>query len=463
MAVTWTGADADPARGQKIGGVYRPSTEVTDHSNANVPWSISWCLAQGGAGVVIELPPDDYDMGTGALTLPDWATIRGAKHQLGIGASGHVARLKFTLASGTAITTGEYATIEDLQVVNDSGAYDDNTYVYSGSTAVGVLTGGTGGILRNVTFQKWDKAVKFSGSPYYFRSENVEFNRCDEGYHAETETPFNLQISNPTSQMTNVFFGGTGVYARNIKVFGGSIEHYEAVARNFNEIAFFGTYFETQAGRAGTDVYAIDPGANNATVALYGCLAYLDGTARFVNLSGYEDASLVSSGNTFEGYDASAANAIVFYLPATGSVSTSGDRVSSAFQDTAQYTNTAAAFLLYDMQMPLLPAGNALVALSGRRSVGGQGFTMTARATAPTSPTLGQTVLADGSGWNPLSWADGRPYWVMWQGDRWYPLSGEVPTIAAANADTSGATLPQLEAEVNEIKAILRTRQILAP
>jgi len=29
------------------------------------------------------------------------------------------------------------------------------------------------------------------------------------------------------------------------------------------------------------------------------------------------------------------------------------------------------------------------------------------------------TVLADGVNWDPLSLAAGRPYWTIWQGDRW--------------------------------------------
>lgn len=45
---------------------------------------------------------------------------------------------------------------------------------------------------------------------------------------------------------------------------------------------------------------------------------------------------------------------------------------------------------------------------------------------------------------------------------RWCRQAGIVET-QAANPDTSGATLGQLETEVNQLKAVLRTFGLIAP
>lgn len=393
------------------------------------------------------------------FTLPDWVHMYGVVYQIGVGTSSAAVQLIPTNTAGDFITAGANPLLENFAIRTTTGSVDTTTATFSGNTVTGLKTAGNV-TLRNMQFIHLYHAIGLGGSPYYVRTQNVEFNRCDVGYYAATVTPYNLHIDAPVSRLTRAFFAGSGVYGRNIKVLGGSIEGFRTVASSFKEISFFGTYFESTW--TGSDTFAIDPLTSNSSVSLFGCLVYINGIKRFVNGSGYTNFSLTSHGNVWEGYDATAAGNIIFYLPSSGNINLAGDRVSSNFQDTALYVNSVSVALNHNIQMPILPATNSQAAYSGltfTRSIGNVTATLTAE---PTQKVVGMKVLAHGTAWDPLGWGYGRPYEVMWQGDRWYPVSGNVPTISSANPDTSGATLAALETEVNQIKAALRISKIIA-
>lgn len=357
---------------------------------------------------------------TGALTLQSWTQLVGETMPLGVGSGNGPVRLVFNLASGVAITCSDNPIFENLTFVNTAGTYNDTTAALSGTTATAIQTSGNA-VLKDCNFYFWYECVDLAGSCYYFKSTNVEFARCTYGYVAKTATPYDVNIEAPTSRLTDTFLAGTATYLpRNVKVFGGSIEGYSKIARYFTDISFFGTYFETITQKAGA--FAIDPGANGASVSLYGCLVYLDYTARFVNLASLTNAMLTSAGNVFDGVGPAAS--YVFYLPSSGTVNLSGDRFGTGHANDCRYVDTLSFTDSQHIVLPKLPAANVLAGYSGLTYLGNRGYAMAALAAAPTSPVTGQTVLADGSGWDPLTRAYGRPYWVTWQGDRWRTPGG---------------------------------------
>jgi len=356
---------------------------------------------------------------TGALIAPSWIELVGAQYQIGIGGTGQAVALKFPQTSGVGITCGDNCVIRNIQLINTGGTYNDGTATLSGTTARGVSFS-TNITLEEVTFTNWATCVEFGTSSYYVKTSRVEFNRCTYGYKVNGGTPYNVHIDAPISRLTEVFITGDATYKpRNIKVIGGSIEGYSKVANNFTDIAFFGTYFETASPRTGC--YAIEM-STGGSVALYGCLIYMNQTDRFINASGLTGVGISSGGNIFDGV--APASAVCFYLPDSGSVELSGDRFGTGHPNSALYVHSIATALNFSIIMPELPSGNLQAGYSSMNFIGSRGFTMKLLTTAPTTTVTGMTVLADGTSWDPLTRAAGRPYWVTWQGDRWRTPGG---------------------------------------
>lgn len=385
---------------------------VTDNTTA-----IQAALDSGAFQVVF--PAGVYV--TGALTIPDWVELVGETYPIGIAAGEGPVTLQFSLTTGTAITCGDNPVIRNLAFKNVGGTYNDTTDVLSGTTATCIQTN------NNVTidecsFTFWEVCINIGGSPYYCKTNRLWFNRCTYGYLNDTNATYNFNINEPFSAKTDIFFSGTAsVLPRNIKVFGGSIEGYSKIATYFTEISFFGTYFETVATKAGA--FAIDPIATGCSVSLYGCLVYLNNTARFVNLSGLDNCMLTSVGNVFEGIGP--ASGVVFQLPnKPGNVHLSGDKFGLGHPNSCVYVTPAASIGNFNIAMPDIGSSNAIGVYSHAFSCGQQGMIMTALTAEPTNKLSGMMVLANGVSWDPLARAAGRPYWTVWQGDRWFDVSG---------------------------------------
>lgn len=358
---------------------------------------------------------------TGSLTLPSWIHLVGETFEIGVGSGEGGATLLFDLGSGTALTCGDNPVIQYITFKNTAGTYEEATLTLLGTTASCIQL--TGNITMDYcNFYYWYICIKVGFSCYYMRTSNIEFARCTTGYFAPDDVPYDTNIIAPISRLTDTFIAGVSAYGwRNIKIYGGSIEGYRVVAQYFNDISIFGTYFETSAPRSGC--FAIDPLKPVSTVALYGCLIYTNYTARFVNMSG-QPGTILSSGNIFDGIGP--ASGTCFYLPDSGNVSLSGDRFGNEHATTFTYVNSTAVAGGYNIIFPNLPTTNSQYAYASQALVGLKGIAMSARTSAPSASTLvlGAMMLADGNSWDPLARGYGRPYWVVWQGDRWYPVSG---------------------------------------
>lgn len=357
---------------------------------------------------------------TGALTIPNYMHLVGETMPQGIANGDGPVRLVFNLASGTAITCGFNPTFENITFKNTAGTYNDTTDTLSGTTAICIETVDDAQIF-NCNFYFWQICVGLGPSCYYFRSSNVEFARCSVGYKGLAGSPYDINIETPTSRKTAIFFSAQNATpARNVKIFGGSIEGYSRIAENVIDLSIFGTYFETVATRAGC--FAIEPGVNDAVVSIYGCLIYLNFTDRFVNMGGYDRCVITSSGNVFEG--TAPASSYVFYYPDSGTVNLTGDRFAGSHPNSCRYVSSLDLNGAQNVCFPVLPSANILGAYSGVTLLGRGGYAMPALTAAPSSPPTGLTVLADGVSWDPLTRAYGRPYWVVWQGDRWRTPGG---------------------------------------
>lgn len=373
-----------------------------------------------GAKKVI-FPAGTYVASSG-LTLPDWLHIEGEASQPTIGVGSGATVLKFTQTSGVALTLGHSPLIEKMVIWNSGGSYNDTTKTLSGTTAIALDLAANNVVLNEVSFHLWETCIRFGASSFYVKTREVEFNRCTNGYKTNGTAPYDVHIDAPISRDTTNFFAGQTAYpARNVKVFGGSVEGYQSVASGVLDYTSFGTYYETISQRAGA--YGIDPGVNGASVSLFGNTIYLTHTSRFVNLSGLTNCALSGHGNQFEG--AGGATTICYYLPSTGSVDLGGDLFGTGHNNATLYVDSISNLAKFNgITMPLLPAANTQVGYSGMQIIGARGFISLGLAAAPADKTSGMTVLADGDTWDPLTRASGRPYWVIWQGDRWFALSG---------------------------------------
>lgn len=360
---------------------------------------------------------------TGPLTIPNWVHLVGETYPIGIGGGSGPVTFKFFLTSGVALTCGNNPVIQNIAFQNAGGTWTESTLTLSGTSAICIKT------VDNITieqcsFSLWYECVNLSGSPYYVKTSKLWFNRCTYGYRATTATPYNLHIDAPHSSLTDIFISGTSAtyLPRNIKVFGGSIEGYSCVAQYFTDISFFGTYFETQAPRVG--VFAIQASTAGQSVALFGCCIYMNQTSRFVNMSGLTGVSLTSNGNVFDGVAPS--TSYCFLLPNSGSVFLAGDRFGTGHPSTATYVDSIAAAARFTIVHPPMPAGNSHASYGGRVYTGQAGLYMSTLSAEPTTKISGMMVCADGSAWDPLTRAAGRPYWTVWQGDRWRAVDGGV-------------------------------------
>jgi hypothetical protein len=357
---------------------------------------------------------------TGPLTLPDYAHLVGQTMPQGVANGDGPVRLVFNLMSGDAITCGFNPVIENITFKNTGGTYNEVTKNLSGTTASCIKVQDDVQI-HSCNFYFWSVCIELGGATYYTRFYNNEFVRSTTAFLSGPIGAYDVHIDSPTSRAVNVFISGDPTSPpRNVKIFGGSIEGYEKIAENFIDLSIFGTYFETIPERAGA--FAIEPNGNSSSVSLYGCLIYLNHTDRFVNMSGYDQCMLYSAGNVFDGV--APAGSIIFYLPDTGTVNLAGDRFGLGHANSCQYVDRFTFTGSSNIHVPALPAANVQSAFSGALHIGARGYTMVTLTSAPSSPPTGLTVLADGTSWDPLSRAYGRPYWVTWQGDRWRTPGG---------------------------------------
>ncbi len=357
---------------------------------------------------------------TGSLRLPDWLHIQGEAYQPGIGGDGRAAELRFAITSGAGLTCGLNPVIQNLFLQNTGGTYDEAARTL-GRTTARAIDLRENALIEDCSFSLWHECIRTGRETFYLKTERLHFNRCVHGYRSVTSPPYNMHIDAPHSVLTSVFLSGQpGAAPRNVKVFGGSIEGYAAVARYVSELCFFGTYFESDAPHR--DVVAIDPRTDEASVSLFGCLVFMNRTARFVGMAGLERAALTSVGNIFGGIGQD--GGVCLSLPASGSVFAAGDRFDDAHPAACRYVDPIAAAGRYNIVMPILPPGNVLSAHSGIQFVGARGFAMTALAAEPTTKAQNMTVLADGRTWDPLGRGTGAAYWTMWLGSRWGTMDG---------------------------------------
>lgn len=360
------------------------------------------------------------------LTMGDYVTMEGNAYAFSNTESFNSARLHFNMASGVAITVGVAPVLERLTFVNceATATFNDATHAYGANTAV-CLGSVNNATIRDCTFILWKACIKLGSSCYYLRTFDVDFNRCDSGYITDgTNAPYNVELNTPRSTYVNIFFNGNGVFVTNLKIIGGCIEDYDYVVSQYVNVSVYGTYFETSS--PGGAAIPFDPGGNDCSTSIYGILMYLNSTNRVVNGSGRTNCSITMSGNRFRAYDASAAGATVLVLPTSGEITCVGDAFDSNVRNDVTYVGVAGlvhGIILY----PIMPAGNTHAGASGKVFVGKlSGISSIANASAPSTTGLagGTMFLADGSGWDPLSRSAGRPYWVVWQGDRWMGVSG---------------------------------------
>jgi hypothetical protein len=391
---------------------------------------------------------------TGSLTLPDWIELEGIGYTPTIGGDDRPVELRFGLASGAGLTCGSNPKISNIWLQNGAPAsYNEGTKTLSGTTAQAILL--TENVtLEEVGFSQWAECIRTGANTFYATLTRPHFNRCTRGIHSPSVSPFDITIFGPHSTDTNIFLSGaTTAYARNTKVFGGSIEGYERVAEHFQDIAFFGTYFETIPER--TNVFAIEPGLNGSAVTLVGCLIYMNHTARFVNMSTLTGVSLVSHGNVWDGVGQ--ASGICLFLPSTGSVSAAGDRFGTGHDNSTVYVDSVVNAAKFNISIPVLPAGNSQAAYSGVTFLAGLA-SMQVLTAAPAAPFSGLVVTADGSTWDPLEYADARPYLVIWQSDRWTAVGGMRRALNQAAIATADATdLATAITLANATKAALNT------
>lgn len=356
------------------------------------------------------------------LIFPDWIVVEGVGYQPSVGGGVRTSELRFSITSGeAAVTCGLNPTIRNLFFINVGGSYDELTKTLSGTAAAAIKLN-ENAVIEECGFWLWYDIIKTGASTFYLKTSKIHFNRCTFGYTSEGTSPYDMHIEAPHSVLTSVFIRGVGDNTpRNVKVFGGSIEGYSTVATRFLDIAFFGTYFESEPER--TVSAAIDPQLDESTVSLFGCTIFMNRTARFVNMSGLNRVGLTSSGNTFAG--SAPVGAVCFYLPVSGTISLSGDKIESSIMDNTQYIDSIPQGLkLGGIQMPILQSGNSQAAYSGISLTGERGSVGCTLSAEPVNKVSGQMILADGSSWDPLARAAGRPYYVIWQGDRWRSVSG---------------------------------------
>lgn len=368
----------------------------------------------------IEFPEGVYILG--AITIPDWVSITGVGYQPSVGGGTRITEFRFSITGGTnAITCGSNPVIKNILFINAGGTYNETTKTLSGTTA-GCIKLNENAVIEECSFYLWRDVVRTGNSTFYLKTNKVEFNRCTNGYVAEGTSPYNIHIHAPHSSLTENFLVGIGAFTpRSVKIFGGSIEGYTTVATRFLDLSIFGTYFESEPER--TVFGAISPDLNESMVTIVGATIFMNRTTRFVNMSGLSNVSLTGQGNTFTGSVSSAATC--YYLPASGSISLGGDKIEASITASTTYVDSITkAVELGGITMPHLQSTNPQYAYSGILLTGSRGFVGGVLSAEPSQKVSGQVFLADGGTWDPLTLAAGRPYYVLWQGDRWRALSG---------------------------------------
>lgn len=356
------------------------------------------------------------------LTLPDYVNLEGVTAQAGVGGGDRVVEFRFNLTdTSNAITCGAEPTLKKIIFVNTGGTYNELTKTLSGTSAGGIKLQDNIA-MEDCAFYLWHQCFRTGPSTFYMNTNRVEFNRCTSGYVCEDTSPYNMNIYSPKSSLTEYFIVGVGNETpRDVKVFGGAIEGYTSAFIRCVDVSLFGVYFETVPERSAFSV--IDPQLNNTRVSMFGCTIFVNHTSRFINASGIENVSITAAGNTFTGV--ASGEFIPYFLPVSGSMNIGGDSVDPSIAPNFRYVSSITqAAELGGITMPRLPATAPESSYSGVHFLGQSGAIQKAWGSEPAVKISGQQFLADGAGWDPLSLAQGRPYFVIWQGDRWRSVSG---------------------------------------
>jgi len=373
---------------------------------------------------------------TGSLVLPNWIELEGIGYTPTIGGDDRPVELRFSLTSGIGLDCNACPTIKGIWLQNAGGSYNEGTATLSGTTAIAIRLS-ENAVIEDCGWSLWYECIRTGANTFYGSFVRPHFNRCTFGFYSVDNSPFNLNIFDPKSVLTQYFLSGSGTaYARNTKVIGGSIEGYNSVASHFLDISFFGTYFETISARSGA--FALDPGVNGCSISMFGAVAYMDYTARFVNMSGLTGVSLVSQGTVFTGIAPS--GAYCYLLPTSGDVCLMGDKFEPTFANDVYYVDSLTNASKFQIKLPRLPAGNVFAGYSDTFFVGPRGAYSVALSAEPSQKVSNMLIAADGDSWDPLGRAQGRPYWVTWQGDRWRDPGGIGPKVTGFGAMTGTAT-----------------------
>ena len=275
--------------------------------------------------------------------------------------------------------------------------------------------------------------------------------------------------------------GAVGDHAYNIKCSGLNPAYGQAVVDSFGSLSQ-GCDFEMSSIMEEGDLFV----AND--FAFRGCYSYKSDGSGFATVTDAESVALGIKGWAWESCTAVQATKLGFELPLTGmkivnitarlctfeglSVDQANVRVQGAlFEDNSQayvsgatrssevlLTANAQKTILQDCEFRRTAAGKTLRAV--RELAGADGTLIVNPRIVQTAAGYTADYVLSGA----ASKAVGRREIDTYTGG---PTVNKVPYIAvapaAANADTSGAVLADLETEVNQLKAVLRTAGLLTP
>lgn len=396
-------------------GVANGATQTSDrpvslHGLPGIDWTgatdssaaVQDAINAAGASAKIDLGKGGRIRCDTGLTLMDFQTLEGPVLQIGTGVPAGVEFDFSNLpASAVGITGGVNNTLRNIMLRGPG-------YTASGQKAFSASS--TAPRFENVQVYSWPTGISLTGA-YYSMLTGCEIVSCAVGLSLSGCYDLDLyKVRFRCSNEARTIFGqgiATGT-VRGMNVFGGSIEDFGGagginVGADSN-VNLFGTYFESSvSGAAGIGITSTSSGS---ALGLYGCMVYLTNLNRWVNFGGGTAQSLVASGNKFSGDAAGTTTPYAYTLSSTGTADVwiSGDN----WYDVAKG--------IYQGGTVSLPAAKVRI-----------------------SPPIGAT----GAG---------------------IDYMGLIAlTQQAAQADTTGATLTQLETEVNNLKAKLRTLGLMAP
>ncbi len=286
---------------------------------------------------------------------------------------------------------------------------------------------------------------------YYAVLDRVAFSRNETHLSCEEVYDLNLYGCNFSNEPVYGAAANTALALgtiRSFQMFGGSIEGYSSgiIASSGSGVHLYGVYFETGSGMAAIGVYL--GATTGVNLHMTGCTIYLNGHTRFVYAQdGATKTSITSSGNFFCSGDetSNAGDAFSLNSHASSRNYLRGDNWSGVSDPGATYVG---AFL---SQMAV---ANSIIEFPA-------GYDGSAWGPEPLTFQGHHMNFADGA-----IISSGRSTGLQFGGDidEKFGFFGATPVNRQpANADTSGASLGDLETEVNQLKQALRNLGFLAP